>query len=217
MTKNILLVDYENRQNLDLSLLDGSYMVIIFVGHHQEEPYIKKKIAKTNRYAFIDYQKIDGFGKNALDFHIAFKLGQIQAKEPETQCYILSGDKGFDPLLNHFKNIGFSCTRVETILELPFRKSIKYGLNEINPELSVCPRCKKTETIPHNGGRWCTNCGMYASPPSERVVQHFEEKPFRENYIKSGLFCSNCSCSMDISDGIFDDGEWTCWACLGVG
>lgn len=226
MTKKLILVDFENRPNLDLSILDSSYTAIIFVGHLQEEPHIKKKIARKNRVVLVDYQKVDGVGKNGLDFHIAFKLGQIYETEPDTHCYILSGDKGFDPLLKHFKNIGFNCRRVEAITDLPTTSAVKYGLNEIDPELTICIRCKKANTIEHNGGRWCTNCGRFASPPKEEFTKHLVEYPELTNRSasasgflnerNSGLTCCSCHQGMGTGDGIYDDGEWTCWACLGV-
>jgi hypothetical protein len=58
MPKKMLLVDFENKQNLDLSSLDASYSAIVFVGHHQPEPKIKKKIDSKNRFVCVDYQKI---------------------------------------------------------------------------------------------------------------------------------------------------------------
>lgn len=143
MPKKLLLVDYETKHHLDLSALDASYSVIVFVGNHQPEPKIKKKIDSKNRYVRVDYQKIDGYGKNALDFHIAFTLGRVFETEPGTLCYIFSADKGFDPLIKHLDANNFSCQRVESITELPIKPiaeittkkpNIKYGLNVENPD-----------------------------------------------------------------------------------
>ena len=92
MPRKLLLVDYENKQHLDLSALDESYSAIVFVGHHQPEPKIKKKIDSKNKYVRIDYQKIEGYGKNSLDFHIAFTLGRVFESFADTQCFILSSD-----------------------------------------------------------------------------------------------------------------------------
>jgi PIN domain len=215
MTKKIILVDYENRPNLDLSILDSSYEAIIFVGHFQEEPRIKKKISKKNRLVLVHYLKVNGFGKNGLDFHIAFKLGQIYESAPETECFILSADKGFDPLLKHFSEIGFKCGRIEELTELPVKNSIKYGLNVDNPELTICAKCKQSKTVEHNGGRWCTNCGRFASPPTMVLISNKNNVTSKQQTFQ-GFVCSICSSNMGTGDGIFDDGEWTCWPCLGV-
>ncbi|WP_370868178.1 PIN domain-containing protein [Sulfuriferula sp.] len=47
---------------------------------------------------WIFTSKIEGTGKNALDFHIAFQLGRTIETAPQTECFVLSKDKGFDPL-----------------------------------------------------------------------------------------------------------------------
>lgn len=229
MPRKLLLVDYENKHHLDLSALDESYSAIVFVGHHQPEPKIKKKIDSKNKYVRIDYQKIEGYGKNSLDFHIAFTLGRVFESFADTQCFILSSDKGFDPLIKHLEANSFSCKRVESIAELPNepvkelsikKPVIKYGLNVENPELTTCQRCKKASTIEHNGGRWCTNCGKFASPPDPKITSKLIENPRvnSESKYKSSLFCSSCKQAISTGDGIYDgdDGEWTCWDCLHI-
>lgn len=221
MPKKLLLVDYENKHHLDLSTLDSSYSAIVFVGHHQPEPKIKKKIDSKNRFVRVDYQKIEGQGKNALDFHIAFTLGRVFETESDIHCYILSSDKGFDPLIKHLEANRFICLRIESIADLPTVKpSIKYGLNIDNPELTICQKCKKASTIEHNGGRWCTNCGKFASPPDPKITSHLIENPKLDYQFESdsSLFCDRCHQTMSTGDGIFDgdDGTWTCWGCLGV-
>lgn len=225
--KKLLLVDYENKHHLDLSTLDSSYKAIIFVGHHQPESKLRKKIDSKNRFVRVDYQKIDGHGKNALDFHIAFTLGRTFESDSNVSCYVLSSDKGFDPLIKHLESKSFSCVRVESIAEISNNKptennetntDIKSELKTGNSELNVCMLCQKTSTIEHNGGRWCSSCGRFSTPPNPEITATFIESPVRkiQYTAKSNLFCCNCSQNMDTGDGIYDDGEWTCWPCLGV-
>src|SRR5262249_48607087 len=72
---------------------------------------------------------IEGHGKNALDFHIAFYLGEYLARDRDTQCVILSKDTGFDPLIDHLKKRGFNVRRTATLggafptLESPARRA----------------------------------------------------------------------------------------------
>lgn len=229
MPRKLLLVDYENKHHLDLSDLDDSYSAVVFVGHLQPEPKIKKKIDSKNKYVRIDYQKIVGVGKNSLDFHIAFTLGRVFESYAETECFILSSDKGFDPLIKHLESNNFKCKRIESISELPLlttakannkETNIKYALNFDNPELTVCRYCKRTSTIEHNGGRWCTNCGRFASPPDPEITSKLIENPKSHNKSRShsNLHCCRCSQEMGTGDGIYDsdDGEWTCWDCLDI-
>jgi hypothetical protein len=62
--------------------------------------------------------KISGHGSNALDFHIAYYIGNLAAKDPTAYFHIISKDAGFDPLIQHLKsNKIFACrsTDVTTI------------------------------------------------------------------------------------------------------
>ena len=70
MGKKLLLVDLENKHKVDLSPLD-SFKAIIFVGANQNPPKAFKKPATAHRFSRVDFLKISGSGKNALDFHIA--------------------------------------------------------------------------------------------------------------------------------------------------
>ena len=82
MNKKLILVDYENIQKIDLSILDDSYSAIVFVGAKQNPPKASKQKATAHRFSRVDFHKIDGTGKNALDFHIAFQLGRTIETDP---------------------------------------------------------------------------------------------------------------------------------------
>ena len=68
--------------------------------------------------ARIEWQRVEGNGNNALDFHIACHLGRALESSPQVHCIVLSKDKGFDPLLRHLNKIGLKCKRVNSLLEL---------------------------------------------------------------------------------------------------
>ena len=61
-------------------------------------------------------------GANALDFHIAFYIGQIVAREPEAYFHIVSKDTGFDPLIQHLKTKKVLCCRSRDVTEIPLVK-----------------------------------------------------------------------------------------------
>lgn len=93
MTKHLLLVDYENVHKVDLSVLDDTYRAIIFVGASQNPPRAAQSKQTARRFGRVDFQKIAGSGKNALDFHIAFHLGRTFETARDTICIVVSGDK----------------------------------------------------------------------------------------------------------------------------
>lgn len=213
--KKLLLIDFENKQKVDLSSLDESFRAIIFVGANQNPPKAAKKPVTAHRFSRVDFLKISGAGKNALDFHIAFELGRTFETAPDTQCFVLSGDKGFDPLLNHLNANGMSCKRVESIGDLMPAAAAPI----IAPDLVVCPHCKAASTIEHHGGQWCTNCGRFASPPDPKLLpsnQKGYREPARTRRENTALYavCEWCHQKADMTGGIYDDGEWMCGLCI---
>ena len=70
-----------------------------------------------------EYIKISGTGPNALDFHIAFYIGQLAAREPEAYFHIVSKDTGFDPLISHLKTRKLRALRVKKVSDIPILKA----------------------------------------------------------------------------------------------
>lgn len=225
MTRKLILVDYENIHSIDLSMLDQSYRAIVFVGAKQETPKAARRPATAHRFQRVDFQKVDGSGRNALDFYIAFHLGRTLETAPETECYVLSRDKGFDPLLVHVNRSGVKCRRIEAIEELVHAAEQPGAVAE---EQVVCRHCGKNSTVEHHGGRWCSNCGRFAVPPNPTLLPS-NQPGYREvlrggesssrfgqvgRTVASTLRCDWCQQTMDVGDGVYDDGEWMCWACV---
>jgi PIN domain-containing protein len=114
---SVLLVDYENIGKLDLGAIPAGVRVPFFFGASQRSvptEFLKAALKLGERFIPID---IEGQGKNALDFHIAFYLGEYLARSPATPCVILSKDKGFDPLIKHLVRRGFAVRRANSITE----------------------------------------------------------------------------------------------------
>jgi hypothetical protein len=104
--KTHVLVDWENVQPDEAdcrALVPGATDVWLFHGPNQKnigrgyetfgERVTPVRIART--------------GKNALDFHLAFYMGYIAAKHPGSRLVVLSNDKGYGPMLDHAKELGF--------------------------------------------------------------------------------------------------------------
>lgn len=118
MSEKLLLVDFENVQQIDLSRLDDGYQILIFVGASQKNIPIELVKAAQKRGDKLEWRNVDANGSNALDFFIACQLGRVFEKAPKTHCVILSKDKGFDPLLRHLNKIGLQSKRVNSLMEL---------------------------------------------------------------------------------------------------
>jgi hypothetical protein len=223
LAKHLLLVDYENVPRIDLSVVDETYKAIVFVGAGQNPPRAAMNRGTAHRFRRVDFQRIAGSGKNALDFHIAFHLGRVFETSPETICIVVSRDKGFDPLLLHLNNNGLQCRRIDNFAELAPTpvSATPLGHPRTNPEMFVCARCKQSRTIELHGGRWCVTCGSYASPPDPKLLPsnqpgYRDREPARAPVCvrDARLTCGWCHQPSDMADGIYDDGEWMCGSCI---
>jgi len=115
MTDRLLLVDLENIQTIDLPKVPSDARVMVFYGTTQKRLPEDLVVQAQPLGTRLQWLKIAGQGKNALDFHIAFYLGQELAANPSLLCLVLSADTGFDPLIRHLQSRGHSCRRVSSL------------------------------------------------------------------------------------------------------
>jgi hypothetical protein len=106
MNEQVVLVDFENVHKLDLAGLLAHTRIKIFVGAQQAKLPTALVLQAQALGLSIEWIWIDGNGPNALDFHIAWYLGEGLARTPQAEFVIVSGDTGFDPLLRHLKARG---------------------------------------------------------------------------------------------------------------
>jgi hypothetical protein len=115
-----VLIDFENVRPKNLAILSRHpFKVLVFVGAGQTKvPY---DLAEAMQQLGTDarYIKIGGNGKNALDFHIAFYIGELAVKEPEAHFHVISKDKGFDPLIKHLNDRKIKVQRENDLAEIP--------------------------------------------------------------------------------------------------
>jgi hypothetical protein len=117
---NFVLIDLESVQPKSLQPLEqDEYRVIIFVGATQVKlPFeVVSSIQRMGERA--QYVKIAGTGHNALDFHIAFYIGELAAADPTAFFHIISKDSGFDPLVRHLKTRHIFAARSASLEEMP--------------------------------------------------------------------------------------------------
>lgn len=113
MKTKYVLIDFENVQPKDLAGLKGHpCKVLVFVGAKQAKVPIELAASLQAMGDGGSYVQISGNGKNALDFHIAFYLGQFAERDPAGDYVVVSKDTGFDPLIAHLRSNGLSARRV---------------------------------------------------------------------------------------------------------
>ncbi|HWX68938.1 MAG TPA: PIN domain-containing protein, partial [Steroidobacteraceae bacterium] len=80
------MVDLENVQKVDLSQVPGDARVTIFYGVTQKKLPEELVVQAQPLGVRLKWIKISGQGPNALDFHIAYYLGQELASNPALEC-----------------------------------------------------------------------------------------------------------------------------------
>lgn len=118
--KLILFIDLENIIQFNLDNIDmTTTKVYIFVGKNQKKIPIEL-VTQTQRFGdSLEWIKIEGQGKNALDFHIVYFLGELNQKsQQDIQFIILSRDTGFDSLITYINKSGRKCIRIKSLIEL---------------------------------------------------------------------------------------------------
>lgn len=115
-----LLVDWENvqptgdalralvPQGTDAWLFHGPKQQVTVAGHVQV--YGEDRVTLVPR---------SGAGRNALDFQLSYYVGYIAARQPDAAFVVVANDQGYDPMLEHARELGFSAWRCEFRKTLP--------------------------------------------------------------------------------------------------
>lgn len=124
MKTNYVLIDYENVQPDALAVLGAEHFkVIVFIGANQTKVTFEVASTLQDMGDRAEYIKITGNGSNALDFHIAYYIGQLASKEPDAYFHIISKDTGFDPLIQHLKSKNILAYRSADVAKIPIVKA----------------------------------------------------------------------------------------------
>lgn len=156
MRTNYVLIDFENIVPDNLDLLNQEWIhVCLFVGKNQTKLPLSlvKEIQKLGSRA--QYVEMAGTGHNSLDFHIAFYIGRISAKEPDAYFHIVSNDQGFDPLIAHLKQKRIFADRVTKTEDIPAiirakatslspAERIAFVVDQLLSSKATRPRTRKT-------------------------------------------------------------------------
>ncbi len=186
MNQSILLVDYENIGKIELGEIPAGVLVPFFFGASQKsvpKEFLKAALNLRERFVAID---IEGQGKNALDFHIAYYLGEYLTRSPESACIILSKDKGFDPLVKHLVLRGFTVRRANGLREA-FPSAVTetrrpQGESRRAPAAGPRPAPPRAPaSVPENALQWLSGGAKNRRPRTRKALaahlySHFSKK-----------------------------------------
>jgi PIN domain len=187
MKTNYVLIDYENVQVKSLALLSDNaneqFQVRVFLGKTNTKLGRDLVIAMHALGSRAAYVELDSSGPNALDFHIAFYLGELVAIDSSAFFHIISKDKGFDPLVAHLKSRNVLAARSASIETMPcFVKSLTAKAAPAKaiekPAPKVIPKATAKTTAKTNA-----KSASKSAPPSKAQAKT-ASTPEREQQIK---------------------------------
>jgi hypothetical protein len=150
MAERLLLVDLENVQTMDLAHVPPDVRVWVFYGVTQKKLPTDLVVQAQPFGPRLQWIKIAGQGKNALDFHIAYYLGQELTERPDAECLVLSRDTGFDTLIKHLQALGRNCRRVAHLKDAlpPTLATAQAGAAPADAYQRLLTLLRKEKTLP---------------------------------------------------------------------
>ncbi|HQR50751.1 MAG TPA: PIN domain-containing protein [Methylophilaceae bacterium] len=114
MQTHYVFVDFDNTHLGNIGLLSKStskLRIKIFLGSH----YVSIPLALARALQPLgkdaEYIQLDHARHNAIDFNIAFQLGELASQHPDAQFSILSNDPAFNEIISGLRAKGVDCTR----------------------------------------------------------------------------------------------------------
>ena len=116
-----VFVDFENVHQIDFSVM-GSNPVhfTLLVGAKQPRMDVALVEQLLENADVVELVRLTSSGKDALDFALAYYLGRAAVGDPTGYFYLVSKDKGFDPLIEHLRSRRIRAHRHDDFSALTF-------------------------------------------------------------------------------------------------
>ena len=133
---HFVLVDFENVPGIDLSVLGNHPAgVTLFLG-----PRSKLKPALVEQITTLPFEvrliKIGHIKKNAVDFVLAYHLGEMVSRYPRGHYYIVSKDQDYEPLVTHLRDHNIHISQHKDTADLPFLAPAKLPV-QAKPDVAL--------------------------------------------------------------------------------
>ena len=162
---NHVFVDFENVHKVDITVI-GSKTVsfTLLVGPRQIKLDVSLVEKLFEHAASVELVRLTSSGKNALDFTLAYYVGRAVAADPTGLFHIISGDAGYDPLIEHLRSRHISAFRHSSFETLPFLEPVKLTPAAV-PIITRKPKPQpQPKSAPDISSEWET-----------RVLEHFRK------------------------------------------
>lgn len=132
MKANHVLIDYENVQpTVADALAQPIFKVWVFVGAQQSKVKFDLVDLLQRKGDSAKVIKMTSTGRNALDFHMSYYLGNLVKECPGDYYHLVAKDTGMDPLIEHLRSMGVMAARWADVFDIPI---VKAPANEADDE-----------------------------------------------------------------------------------
>lgn len=135
------LIDFENVGNSGLQgagQLSGGDCVVIFFSQARNRIEQRKFQQITESGCEFEICKLHKTGKNALDFYIATRVGEICGSRSEGSIAIISNDKGFEAVRDYWRK------RKDNSRTIILRPNIEKAIVSLNENSLRCARLRQS-------------------------------------------------------------------------
>ena len=133
---NHVFVDLENVKVIDQSVIGGKNLILhLFLGPQNKKLDIDVVELLLEHAQAVKMIRSPKAGKNALDFVLAYHLGQAVQSDPKGYFHIVSKDTGFDSLVELLKSRHVKVKRHEDWSGLHFNPAPKPTVEAKPPEI----------------------------------------------------------------------------------
>jgi PIN domain len=104
-TLHYIFVDFENVQKIDPAVIGPEnvrFTLLMGPLNKKLEMTVVEQLHKHPQTTKL--VRLTSSGRNALDFAVAYYVGQAAAEDPNGHFHIVSKDKDFDPLVEHLRS-----------------------------------------------------------------------------------------------------------------
>jgi len=137
---NHVFVDQENVKSIDAAVIGGKHLRLhVFLGPQNKKLDVEVVEKLLENAQAVQLIRIATVGRNALDFVLAYHLGQAVLADSKGYFHIVSKDAGFDALVDLLKSRHVKVKRHADWSTLHFQSTPKPAMAVVSPVAAAKP------------------------------------------------------------------------------
>ncbi len=145
---NHIFVDFENVQEIDLSVLgQKAVSFTLLLGPKQTKLGLDIVEKLLQHAGSVEMIRLASAGRNALDFTLAYYVGRAVAADPCGFFHIIAKDKDYDPMIEHLRSRHIRIRRHEDFTTLTFPAATPSAPPTAPPNPIAAPKPKPVTVL----------------------------------------------------------------------